>query len=320
MRKFVVTTSMILLSLLPGTALGERYAIVVGVNDCPDFRLPDGSKPRPLRGAENDANAVAEVLRTRFGFDPKHIYLLKGREATREKLEARFEQLARLAKQNDVIVFHFSGHGTQFDDRRPFDEPDRLDEALCMYDATADGKHLVVDDELGVWLDDIPARHVTVILDCCHAGTGIKDPDDEIRPRFLPIESAAKPASAGKDVWTELRGSTKAIGRKMTAFFACRPEQQAYERRFFTAKAPLRAGQFSYYLLEGLRDARADANRDGTLSTRELLDFTTGRLQKTFNSKRKEPAARQEPLLETDSGDEPVFGLKLPKSEDTGRK
>ena len=28
----------------------EGYAVVVGVNECPKFRLPDGTRPRPLRG------------------------------------------------------------------------------------------------------------------------------------------------------------------------------------------------------------------------------------------------------------------------------
>lgn len=51
-----------------GEARGEGYAVIVGVNECPEFRLPDGSRPRPLRGAEHDADAMANLLVEGFGF------------------------------------------------------------------------------------------------------------------------------------------------------------------------------------------------------------------------------------------------------------
>jgi uncharacterized caspase-like protein len=93
----------------------------------------------------------------------------------------------------------------------------------------------------------------------------------------------------------------------MTAPFACRPEQQAYERRLPHQTAPARSGQFTYYLLEGLRDQRADANRDGAITNQELLDYAGRRLSETFNRIRPLPADREEPLREG-PGTSAVFG------------
>src|SRR5579864_5554561 len=133
-----------LLTCTAESSAEEKYAIVVGVNECPKFRFPDGSKPRPLRGAEADADAVADMLIRRYGFPDRNVLLLKGAQATREGVQRAFIQVARKSRADDVFVFHFSGHGTQVPDRQPFDEPDGLDEALCMWDTTERGENLVV--------------------------------------------------------------------------------------------------------------------------------------------------------------------------------
>jgi uncharacterized caspase-like protein len=296
-----LVAALAVLVLADRPARGEGFALIVGVNDCPAFRLPDGSRPRPLQGAENDADALADLLIHQFGFDPRNVVVLKGPDATREKIRLAFAGLAKRARAEDQFVFHFSGHGTQVPDVQPFDEPDGRDEALCPWDANADGEHLIRDDELGVWLDDLPARRITVILDCCHAGTGTKDAGDDpdLVSRFLPMRQVVRRPSTAKHPWRELRGETKAFGTQMTSFFACQPDQEAYERRFLDRRPPRRAGQFSHFFLEGLRDRAADRNRDGIVSNGELLDYVSRRLDESFNRTRSIPAGHQNPAVET---------------------
>jgi len=302
-----------------GPAWAERYAIVVGVNECPKFRLPDGAKPRPLRGAENDADEIAYTLARQFKFDRQHIHVLKGPEATYQELKSKFQRVAEQTRPDDVFVFHFSGHGTQYPDRRPFDETDRLDEALCMFDATAHGENLLLDDQLGLWLDDIQARQITVILDCCHSGTGIKDPDDAVVPRYLPIKLPGPRPSASNEPWRELRSGTKSFGRRLTAFFACRSDQQAYERRLLDFRPPKRIGQFSHYLLEALKNSQADVDHDGSISNQEAYDYAAIRLDETFNRTRSEPA-RQTPVIETETANSPLFGVRRTDAGDHSSK
>jgi uncharacterized caspase-like protein len=296
-------------------ARAEGLALIVGVNECPEFRLADGSRPRPLRGAENDADALAELVTGRLGFAPKNVVVLKGASATREKIKAAFLDLAGRTRPENQFLFHYSGHGTQVADVPPFDEPDGRDEALCPWDATGDGANLVRDDELGFWLDDVRARRVTVILDCCHAGTGTKDVDGggdidgEVASRFLPMKLAAARFSKPKRPWRELEGNTKAFGAQVVSFFACQPDQQAYERRFLDRAPPRRAGQFSHFFVEGLRDATADQDRDGIVSNGELLRFVSRRLDESFNRGRSGPATCQNPTLETSFPEAPALGV-----------
>lgn len=276
-------------------ALADTYALVVGVNECPRFRFADGTAVRPLRGAERDATSFGDLLVGEFRLPARHVQVLCGAEATHAAIQNAFRDATQRLGAKDTFLFYFAGHGTQIPDQKPFDEPDGLDEALCSADTTSAAENLVVDDELGLWLEGLPTHRVTVILDCCHSGDGDKVLDDEQTPRYLPLldRSSTKP----KDTWRELAGSAKSLDRQTVALFACHPEQRAYERRLPGMVARQRAGQFSHYLLEGLHAGRADADQDGIVTSREALDYARGRLDATFNRDRK-TGELQEPLLE----------------------
>lgn len=292
-----------------GRALAESYALVVGVNDCPEFHLPDGSRPRPLRGAETDADVVAGLLQEDFHFSAERVHQLKGAQATRAAIVEALTDFEKRLKPADQFVFHFSGHGTQQVDSRPFEEPDGVDEALCPFDAEADGNNLLRDDDLALLLDDIPARFVTVILDCCHSGSGIKDPDDDLVARYLPLAAPRRNPRSNDQLWRDLRGTSKSLDRRLTVFYACGADQQAYERRLPGMKAPARVGQFSHFLIEGLRTGDADANRDGSISAREAFGYAARQLDESFNCYRGESKERQQPLLEADFPNAPLFNV-----------
>jgi uncharacterized caspase-like protein len=287
---------------------GEKWALVIGVNDCPEFRLADGSRPRPLRGAETDAEAVSTSLAGQFGFKTSRLTVLLGRQATLASVRAALTQIARMAGPDDTVVFYFSGHGTQARDQRPVEEEDGLDEALCCYDGTADVKSLLLDDELGRWLDELRASDVTIVLDSCHSGTATKAFDDDLASRYLPLQSAVGAVSQSTAPWSELKPSTKSLTvQRRIALFACRPEQQAYERRFPGQQAPARSGQFTRYLLDGLRQQSADADGDRQVTGAEAMAYVKRRLDESFNASRSEPVDRQEPLMELTGADIPLF-------------
>ena len=134
-------------------------------------------------GAETDAAEFAKVLKELVRFKSNNIRQLLGSQATYSGVKTAFENLSGQMRPGDSFVFYFAGHGTQIPDRnRPWDEEDdELDEALCLFDATSAGENLLVDDELALWLEALPAHQITVVMDCCHAGTATKDVgDDEI--------------------------------------------------------------------------------------------------------------------------------------------
>jgi len=272
----------------PISAIGADHALIVGVNSCPNFRLADGSKPRPLRGAENDADAIAALAVEHLGYADENVTVLKGNAATYAGLKAQFSRLQDALTRDDHLLFHFSGHGTQIGDVKPFDEynQDRLDEALCLYDATAEGKNVLLDDTLGLWLEDLPAARITVLLDCCHAGTGIKDPDPNIQSRWLPIATTTRKGEVRP--WCDLSGATKSFRPQTIALFACRSHQQAYERLFLAHKPPRRMGQFTHFLLEGITTGAADRDRNNAFTVAELASYIAQRLDETYNRGRSQ--------------------------------
>lgn len=298
----IVAAGCCLLVPVLNRALAADCALVVGVNDCPRFRLPGGVRPRSLRGAEFDADRMAATLIERFAFAREHVTVLKGEAATLEDVRTAFERLAKQLQTMDRFVFYYAGHGTQIDDVKPYDEQtDHLDEALCLFDATEAGTGLLRDDQLGLLLDDLPAQRVTVLLDCCHAGTGIKDGDGESVPRSLPVETSPRINQKPDEPWVDLRSAAKSIDRRLTVFYACRPEQQAYERRVRIEGRFARAGQFTHYLLDALNSSKSST------SSQELLDSLTARLDAEFNNLRTEAIDQQRPVLQTDAPRQRLF-------------
>ena len=286
----------------------DDYALIIGVNHCPQFVLSGGSKPRPLRAAESDSDGFADLLVSKFGFERDNIVTLKGPKASLSAVRESFERLTRQLKKTDRFVFYFSGHGTQIPDQKPFEEDDDLDEALCLHDSEATGNRLLVDDELGRLLEDLPASQVTILLDCCHAGTGHKELDDDIQSRYLPCP-IDRDSQIGATPWQDLRGHQKSFGKQTCAFFACQPAEQAYERRLPGTKEneSVRAGQFSHVLKRGLETGEADLNRDGQISQDEVRKYIEQNLNETFNKLRQVKADQQHPSLDSLRPETAVF-------------
>lgn len=290
----------------PAPARGEGWALVIGVNAPTRFRRPEGGPIRPLKGAEQDARGMTALLAKQPGFHPDRIVQLTGLDATRSRVEREWRQLTRRSRPGDQLVLHFSGHGTQVADRRPFDETDdQLDEALCLADSDEQGQNLLLDDDLARWLDQLDNRDSLVILDCCHAGTGTKS-DDEFQPRALVSLDATPLRVPGEVFWRELRGLGKG-GTRRQALFACQSSQLAYERRFPHLRDPDRGGQFTQALLQAFGSEGADADRDGRITGDELRRFVNHRLDAEFNHLRDTPDARQQPVYELTDPQRPLF-------------
>ena len=177
-----------------GTRQPQKWALMVGVNDYVAERIPD------LRGCRNDVELMKSVLVQKYAFPENHIRLLFDRDATKERILAEMDNwLVKQAKPGDVVVFHFSGHGSQAPNDNPNEDPeeDRLDETICPSDIRTDRAFRDVrDDELGAVLAKLSQTHLTVILDCCHSGTGTRalgEIDDLVSPFKIPADADGKP-------------------------------------------------------------------------------------------------------------------------------
>jgi len=171
-----------------GVSLGNFHAIVVGNNSYP----AGGSFPA-LQSAVNDATAVAQLLRDRYGF--KTNLLLN---ATRYEILSALNDARESLGANDNLLVYYAGHGELSDDGKQ-------------------GYWIPVDGQAGLsntWisntaissiLESMKAKQVLVVADSCYSGA-------------MTQASVATfdPATQGTDKWGAWVKSASA-GRARTA-------------------------------------------------------------------------------------------------------
>lgn len=180
------------------------FALLVGIND---YAAPI---PR-LNGCLNDIRNVEKYLRghvttgaqTAIGVHhtpsnlsitqegPLHLCVLENEEATYSNIINGFREHLQKAGPDDVVWFHFSGHGMEDFTAREFKaslEPNGKDQNLVCYAKNPVLEHfLLADKELAILLhevanDDTKAKapHIIVSLDCCHSGSGTRNSEWEL--------------------------------------------------------------------------------------------------------------------------------------------
>ena len=148
-----------------------KKAICVGINNYP------GSS-NDLQGCVNDANDWSALLKD-YGFETS---VMLDSEATGQNIKVALDNLIVSAAAGDVIVFTYSGHGTQYLDLSG-DEGDTYDEAIYVYDGR------ILDDELRLTIDKIdPAVTLIVISDSCFSGSVTRLIPENTKPRFVPAD------------------------------------------------------------------------------------------------------------------------------------
>ncbi|MBU0741541.1 caspase family protein [bacterium] len=127
-----------------------------------------------------DVAAIATMLTRRFGFSPDDVKILSAPEkTTHEAIVGAFRAwLIAPTGVDDIVYFHYSGHGTTVPDDDG-DELDGLDESLVPSDYVSkrDGSRNIRDDEIARLLEDLSEKHpgnVTLTFDCCYSGTATR--------------------------------------------------------------------------------------------------------------------------------------------------
>ena len=173
-----------------------KRALLIGINK---YQIPGAD----LRGCVNDVKDLASALVEFYGFKKKDITQLLDGAATQKAMKAGITKLVREAKKGDVIVLHYSGHGSNVpDDAKNRDEADGRDEILCPTDLNWDDP--LRDDWLRQTFDKLPAGvNFTIIMDCCHSGTNtraIEPPDVKVKQRYLPSPWNLAAVESGRSV------------------------------------------------------------------------------------------------------------------------
>ncbi len=183
-----------------------KRAVLVGINK---YKIPGAD----LRGCVNDVSNMQKALTELFGFAAGDITTLLDEQATKKNMQAAIKKLVSGGRKGDVLLLHYSGHGSNVPDKNG-DEADHRDEILCPHDL--DWKDPLTDDWLRETFDAMrDGVQLTVVLDCCHSGTAtrvVNAPDAPIIPRYLPSPWDLVAAESGR----KLRGKVRATVRKST--------------------------------------------------------------------------------------------------------
>lgn len=264
----------------------RRHALVIGIESYPGFG-PESQ----LAGAVRDAQIMAELLIERYSFVPDNVLRLFEAEATRGNILDALDKLRRRVDTGDQVLVFFSGHGSQMTDREG-DEGDGLDETLVPCDSGRDDAENrdISDDEINHWAAGVleVTPHLTLIFDCCHAGT-IQRPGWRVRsvPPDLRSVDALPPSPV--PTWRDVE-----IGPRPLMLAACRDDERALELP--PAVAGECRGAFSFHLTDALRHAAPEA------SWREVFARAATTL--------KNDCPEQHPEASGDGLDAPIFGSR----------
>lgn len=265
-----------------------KRALLVGLNAYPN-------PANALRGCLNDVRQVHSLLRDHFDFDAQAGFrTLTDRRATTAGIRAGLEWLTASACPGDLLIFHYSGHGSQVPDRHGDEATDGLDEIICPYDL--DWDHPFTDDDLQAALKGVPAGvHLAVVLDCCHAGTGLRGARTA---KYLQPPSTHQPAVQHPHLPAPRvrRFGQKAAERGAILVAACREDQVSADA-FIAGDFH---GALTYYLCETLKEERY------SVTYRQLISGVRRHL--------RAEGFEQDPQLEgpRDAASLPVFGTRSP--------
>ncbi|MEB3210168.1 MAG: caspase family protein, partial [Leptolyngbyaceae bacterium] len=160
---------------------GRKLAFLVGIDQYPGAvykAAPPASSSPSLFGCVTDVRLQQELLIYRFGFQPGDVRLLLNENATRQAIEDTFfSHLVKQAQPGDVVVFHFSGLGSQVEVVDEADGSSQLKNSLVPVDGrvpTGDQPLLndVMLDSLNLLVRSLKTEHVITFLD---TGYGIPE-------------------------------------------------------------------------------------------------------------------------------------------------
>ncbi|MGA2701591.1 MAG: caspase family protein [Isosphaeraceae bacterium] len=217
---------------------GRRYALIIGVNTYDNGLVIKGDVKTLF--AESDAARFAQTLRSR-GFSPDSIVTMT---TALPRDNPRYPTAANVREQIKAIAGRLTSRDSVVvafaGNERQFAGDD--DYYMCPSDAEFDDARTLISlREVCSALEQADGNGKLVIVDSCRVREG---PGKAPTPR-LP-------------------------GRSVGVLFACSAGQEAAE------EAPT-GGVLSYFVVEGLSGA-ADDDKDGTITTAELVSYVKARV------------------------------------------
>ncbi|VDC07260.1 unnamed protein product [Peniophora sp. CBMAI 1063] len=253
------------------------HALIIGIDNYRSDQIPN------LRGAASDADAVDEYVRTELRVPARQIVNLRDKQATRSAIVRELQALcSRSTRANEPILIYFAGHGTSAPAPDGWATASHRISSIVAHDTLA-------IDRTGTMICPIPDRtiaallyklaqtrtgdlngdNITVILDCCHSGSGTRDLEHRpyCRRRGFDLRLDFIPPTLDQTIWDNFDGD-RAVDiapgfatsgcRSHVLLAACRESETAFEENGH--------GVFTRALLSTLRSVATDS-----ITYRELV-------------------------------------------------
>lgn len=239
----------------------RKLALLVGINKYQD---------QALEGCLTDVELQHYLLIHRFGFNQKDILTVTDEQATREGILKAFEEhLIKQAKPGDVVVYHYSGHGSRVADPDPIVVSSARDNSGLNSTFVPINSGLpagyreqggVVQDIMGhtlfLLMSALKSENVTAVLDSCYSGGGtregfrVRSLDGGDKIQIAPEEKAYQQKWLSQLKWSreEFVKRYRAGVAKGVVLAATNPAQVAADARF----NGFDAGAFTYQLTQYL--------------------------------------------------------------------
>lgn len=301
--------ALLLGSLLPAAQAAERIALLVGVGQYQDAKVPT------LYGPTNDVSAMQQALIQHWDFKPENIRSLLDQQATHANILTELNRLQQRSKAGDHVLVYFSGHGTS-----PFDPKTKLplphdtgafvpfDFQMPTLDTNGHSKPLSAQDLrqrliVGQWhlrpvFEQLEKdRMLTVVMDSCYSGHATRSasqnqlsldqtqlsPDQaqlsRNRNMQLPHEILPSFSSGSSDTTVSQPVSPYPYSNTISIVASKEAEVAAdlNPSQTSSGKAHGLLTDLVLQVLQGKLDA--DDNNDGQISYAELRNILNGRMQ-----------------------------------------
>lgn len=266
---------------------GDLYIVTIGVSDYKDSLFN-------LKYAQKDARDIASTLELSESlYQNVHVKELTNSDVTKENIIGLSTYLES-AKPNDAVIFFVAGHGVLDND---------LDYFFATYDIDFNnpsdrGVSYSVFEEI---LANVHSYRKLLIMDTCHSGeldkeevemeqsADVKEGDVTFRAAGAGVRQkegfgVQNSVELMQEVFSDVRKGTGATVISSAGGAEYAMESDEWQN-----------GLFTYCLINGLKQKKADANYDGEINVSELRYYVYNAV-KTLSDGKQKPTARSENL------------------------
>jgi hypothetical protein len=240
----------------------------------------------PLRNAVNDGRRIASTMRN-IGFD--EIIELYNSHATKQTIMSLLiddENLPSKVQKEDRILVFFAGHGISIPNKRN----NSISGFIVPYDGDIKKITSLIDfnDFVKKSIDNLLAKHVVFLLDCCFSGIAAVRSIPTDRPPIpaMPINDYLQTCTSKRTIQVIAAGGT---------------DELVLDQNILTDHSP-----FTQSVISGLHSWEADLDKNGIVTSTELAVYLSKKVSDMANvyGHKQRPIANR---LPGDDGGDFVF-------------